>query len=132
MAGFQEQGVIMYRVSFKNVQLFKKKTLGIGSYGKVCQAKCDDLHCAAKLIHETLFDPTTQHMVLPDKEHRLPIRRFEQECGYLNTVRHPNIVQCLGLLLVLSTTRSVTDGLKKAVRFHTCLTVFVTSNAIFD
>ena len=42
------------QVGFKAVQLFKDQTLGIGSYGKVCRAKCDDLLCAAKLIHETL------------------------------------------------------------------------------
>lgn len=85
----------MDNVGFKRVQLFKKKTLGIGSYGKVCQAKCDDLPCAAKIMHETLFDPSSKHLTLPGKEHRLPIRRFEKECGYLNSVRHPNIVQCL-------------------------------------
>lgn len=90
-----QQKIVVDKVSFKAITLFKKKTLGIGSYGKVCQAKCDDLLCAAKLMHETLFDPTNQHLVVPEKEHRLPIRRFEKECGYLNTVRHPNIVQCL-------------------------------------
>lgn len=89
------QEEFMDKVGFKRIQLFKKNTLGIGSYGKVCQAKCDDLLCAAKLMHETLFDPTSQHLTLPGKEHRLPIRRFEKECGYLNSVRHPNIVQCL-------------------------------------
>jgi serine/threonine protein kinase len=86
---------IVGRVGFKRVQLLKKNTLGIGSYGKVCLAKCDDLLCAAKLLHETLFDPTSMHLIAPEREHRLPIRRFEKECGYLNTIRHPNIVQCL-------------------------------------
>ena len=90
-----EHQKIIDRVSFKRVQLFKKKILGIGSYGKVCQAKCDDLLCAAKLMHETLFDPASQLLTVPEREHRLPIRRFEKECGYLNTIRHPNIVQCL-------------------------------------
>ena len=86
---------IIGRMGFKRVQLFKKKTLGIGSYGKVCLAKCDDLLCAAKLMHETLFDPISLHLIVPEREHRLPVRRFEKECGYLNSIRHPNIVQCL-------------------------------------
>ena len=86
---------IIGRVGFKRVQLFKKTTLGIGSYGKVCLAKLDDLLCAAKLMHETLFDPTSLHLTVPEREHRLPVRRFEKECGYLNSIRHPNIVQCL-------------------------------------
>ena len=84
-------------ISFKSVQLLKDKTLGIGSYGKVCKAKCDDLLCAAKLIHETLFDPTAHQLIAPQREHRLPMRRFEQECDFLSTIRHPNIVQYLGL-----------------------------------
>ena len=84
-------------VGFKTVQLLKDQTLGIGSYGKVCKAKCDDLLCAAKLIHETLFDPTTHQLIAPQREHRLPMRRFEQECDFLSAIRHPNIVQYLGI-----------------------------------
>ena len=84
-------------IGFKTVQLLKDQTLGIGSYGKVCKAKCDDLLCAAKLIHETLFDPTAQQLIAPQREHRLPMRRFEQECEFLSTIKHPNIVQYLDI-----------------------------------
>ena len=84
-------------IGFETVHLLKEQFLGIGSYGKVCKAKCDDLLCAAKLIHETLFDPTAQHLIAPQREHRLPMRRFEQECEFLSTIRHPNIVQYLGI-----------------------------------
>ena len=83
--------------NFKTVRVLKDQTLGIGSYGKVCKARCDDLLCAAKLIHETLFDPTAQYDIAPQREHRLPIRRFEQECEFLSTLRHPNIIQYLGV-----------------------------------
>ena len=31
------------------------------------------------------------------REHRLPIRRFEQECEFMSAIRHPNIVQYLGM-----------------------------------
>ena len=84
---------------FSSIQLYKHETLGIGSYGKVCKAKYDNLQCAAKLIHETLFDPTAQHnvMIAPQREHRQPMRRFEQECEFMSTIRHPNIVQYLGM-----------------------------------
>ena len=81
---------------FKNVQLLKDQSLGIGSYGAVCKAKCDDLLCAAKIIHPTLLDPTALHQIAPQREHRLPIRRFEQECEFMSAIRHPNIVQFLG------------------------------------
>ena len=83
------------KIYFKVVQLFKDQTLGIGSFGAVCKAKCDDLLCAAKILHPTFFDPTTQLQVSPKKEHRLPIKRFEQEGEFLSTIRHPNIVQYL-------------------------------------
>ena len=81
------------KVGFKSVQLFKDQTLGIGSYGAVCQAKCDDLLCAAKILHPVLFSATAQLQVSP--KHKLPIKRFEQECEFLSTIRHPNIVQYL-------------------------------------
>jgi serine/threonine protein kinase len=84
-------------IQFKSIQLFKDQVLGIGSYGKVCKAECDGLLCAAKIIHETLFDPTAQQLIAPHREHRLPMRRFEQECEFLSTIRHPNIIQYLGM-----------------------------------
>ena len=83
-------------IAFKTVRLYKDQTLGIGSYGKVCKARCDDLICAAKVMHETLFDPATSQLVQGLKrEHRLPIKRFERECEFLSTLRHPNIIQYL-------------------------------------
>ena len=84
-------------IQFKNVQLLKDQSLGIGAYGAVCKARCDDLLCAAKIIHPTLFDPTALTQIAPQREHRLPIRRFEQECEFMSAIRHPNIVQYLGM-----------------------------------
>ena len=95
MAG--QQAAPLGSIGFKSIQLFKEETLGIGSYGKVCRAKCDNLICAAKIIHETLFDPTAVQHMPRGREHRLPIRRFEQECEFLNTIRHPNVIQYLGM-----------------------------------
>ena len=46
MTGQQQQ---KEKISFKIVSLFKDQTLGIGSYGAVCKAKCDDLLCADSL-----------------------------------------------------------------------------------
>ena len=85
------------KYQFKSVQLLKDQSLGIGSYEAVCKAKCDDLFCAAKIIHPTLFDQTALHQIAPQREHRLPIRRFEQECEFMSAIRHPNIVQYLGM-----------------------------------
>ena len=80
----------------RKVQLFKEQSLGIGSYGAVCRAKCDDLVCAAKILHPTLFDPGADDYD-SSGECRLPIHRFEQECEFLSTIKHPNVVQYLGM-----------------------------------
>jgi serine/threonine-protein kinase TNNI3K len=83
------------KIGFKAIQLFKDQNLGIGGYGAVCKAKCDDLLCAAKILHPTLFDPIAHQKVARRREHRLPIKRFEQECEFMSAIRHPNIVQYL-------------------------------------
>ena len=80
-------------LTFATVQLLKYETLGTGSYGVVCRAKCDQLICAAKLLYPILFQVQIPN---PGKEHRQPFRRFEEECKFLSCVNHPNIVQYLG------------------------------------
>ena len=80
-----------------DIQLFKDQTLGIGAYGKVCRARYGSLPCAAKLIHETLFDPEALNQIAPEKEHRLPFKRFKQESEVLHNLRHPNAIQYLGV-----------------------------------
>ena len=84
-------------IGFKAVQIFRDQTLGIGAFGKVCRAKCDSLDCAAKLLHETLFNANAERLVAKWMEHRLPIRRFEMEGQFLNMIKHPNIIQYLGM-----------------------------------
>ena len=70
------------------VEVYSEETLGVGSYGKVCKAKCGQLPCAAKLLHDTMFgtnDPGISKFV----------QRFEQECRFLKAIKHLNIVQFL-------------------------------------
>ena len=76
---------------YRSVHLIKSEAncLGIGSYGAVYKAKCDQLPCAAKILHPILFatrDPAARRIV----------QRFEQECDFLSRIRHPNIIQFLG------------------------------------
>ena len=75
--------------SYRNIQLYKSESLGSGSYGGVCKAKCDGLLCAAKIMHPTLFD-------LRDPGTGSYLRKFREECHLLSLARHPNIVQYLG------------------------------------
>ena len=68
----------------QDLQLFRDETLGSGAYGVVCKAKLNELPCAAKLLHRVLFHPRIQ-------------RRFDQEHELLRSMRHPNVVQYLGI-----------------------------------
>ena len=95
MAFVSEAASSEHGIGFKTVVLFKDQPLGIGSYGAVCKAKCDDLTCAAKILHPTLIDPTGQPGTSQRSLHRQPSRRFELECEFLSLMRHPNIVQFL-------------------------------------
>ena len=72
---------------FGTLRLMRDATLGTGAYGQVCKATLDELPCAAKLLHPILVDPN-------NPRNRT---RFEQECRFLSEIRHPNIVQYLGV-----------------------------------
>ena len=80
-----EQAPINFR--FGCVRLLQDKPLGTGAYGQVCKAMLGELPCAAKLLHPVLIDPNK------------PRNRdmFERECRFLSEIRHPNIVQYLGV-----------------------------------
>ena len=76
-------------LSYGATEIFTKESLGVGSYGKVCKAKCGQLPCAAKLLHDTMFEDN-------DPGINKFVERFEQECHFLKAIKHPNIVQFLG------------------------------------
>ena len=97
MARQQRQGRPRNEIGFREIELLKDETLGVGSYGSVCKARCDHLLCAAKILHPTLVPPNALEQISPQREHRLPIRRFEMECDFLKEIRHPNIIQYLGM-----------------------------------
>ena len=73
----------------RNVQLLKNDELGSGSYGAVCKAMWGQRLCAAKLLHPIFFHSNDPSFVTTR-------RRFEQECEFLNDMKHPHIVEYLG------------------------------------
>ena len=75
-------------------ELFKTEIIGEGSYGYVVKAVYDDQPCAAKMLHPILLDccPSSS-----DRNHRHPVSRFETECDIMSRIKHPNIVQYLGV-----------------------------------
>ena len=78
-----------YEFRYQRVELLKTESLGIGSYGAVYKAMCDDLPCAAKILHPTLFQFTAPGATSV-------MQKFEQECRLLSAIKHPHIVQYLG------------------------------------
>ncbi len=73
-----------------SVEINADEILGTGAYGKVCLAKIGQLPCAAKLLHDTLFSSN-------DPGSDVVVNKFEQECQFLSTVKHPNIILYLGM-----------------------------------
>ena len=77
------------KFGYQTIQFLKTEPLGSGSYGAVYKAMCDDLPCAGKILHPTLFQSN-------DPGAMTVMRRFQQECNFLSAISHPNIVQYLG------------------------------------
>ena len=66
------------------------KRLGNGSFGVVNELYVQGTLCAVKQLHTSLLDPRMQGV---DRV----ISRFVEECRIMTSVRHPNIIQFLGL-----------------------------------
>ena len=85
-----EQDCVFRVFCYKNYSIDKSQSLGSGSFGRVYKATCDELPCVAKIFHPTVID------TLDPGSGRIT-ERFENECAYLRSMQHPNIVQFLGV-----------------------------------
>ena len=75
---------------YKKALVQPSQILGTGSYGNVVKATLDGLPCAAKILHPTFFtsnDPDVMKFT----------QRFQLECRILRQLKHPCIVQFLGV-----------------------------------
>ena len=68
------------------------RELGIGSYSSVLELRFKGLKCAGKKLHRTLYD---QGLAIGPEI----LERFGVECELLSQLRHPRVVQFLGLHL---------------------------------
>lgn len=66
-------------------------TIGSGSFGTVHKAEVQGQICAVKYLHQQHLQQLIQNRTL---------ERFRQECLLLNSLKHSNIVQCLGTRFV--------------------------------
>ena len=74
------------------------RELGRGSYATVLELDYMGLKCAGKKIHNEL-------LVQGDASYA--VVRFQEECRLLNQVRHPNIVQFLGVYFIQQETTPI-------------------------
>lgn len=90
----QFQTLISSRLDCYKLKDVKKtddcKRLGKGSFVIVEELYVQGTLCAAKQLHESLLDPDSEGV------DRVKLR-FEEECQIMANIRHPNIVQFLGL-----------------------------------
>ena len=85
---------------YQNVCIHTSKILGTGSYGSVVKATLDHLPCAAKILHTIFFrlgGPGAVNFVT----------RFNQECAILQELKHPCIVQFLGVVIDPNNSRPI-------------------------
>ena len=80
------QGLVL-----KGVMPLNRKELGRGAYGKVYEVKYCETVCAAKEIHSILIED------VGETERRLTIESFLRECRQCSMLRHPNVIQFLGV-----------------------------------
>lgn len=66
------------------------KQLGKGSYGAVEELRVGGAVCAGKKLHEDLIDPGNEGV-------RCMLERFASECQLMAQLRHPHVVQFIGV-----------------------------------
>ena len=67
------------------------REIGRGSYAAVVELQFRGLKCAGKKLHRTLYD----NSFIREQEGML--QRFETECEILSELRHPRVVQFMGV-----------------------------------
>ena len=75
----------------KGVTSINRKELGRGAYGKVYAVKYCQTICAAKEIHSILIED------VGEAERKRTIDSFLRECRQCSMLRHPNVIQFLGV-----------------------------------
>jgi hypothetical protein len=72
---------------------FTGSRIGAGAYGSVEEVTIPGTVCAAKKIHDIFQDRSE----IPAAEIRKASTQFVKECQLMSTLRHPHIVQFLGV-----------------------------------
>ena len=76
--------------------LSDRREKGRGCYGAVYEVRLNGVLCIAKRLHDILVG-RGQEQPVSAADRRAAIRRFREECVLLSGLRHPNIVQFMGV-----------------------------------
>ena len=71
-----------------------EEILGSGAYGEVIVALYNGVRYASKKLHEALVE--NDERISPNDPNS-PVRKFREECQRMSQLRHPNIVQFIGV-----------------------------------
>ena len=74
----------------------ERKVVGRGAYGAVYEVRMNGTPCIAKRVHDILVGQRGYAQVGPDDIEAVR-SRFQAECILLSKLKHPNIVQFLGV-----------------------------------
>ena len=75
----------------KDLVLFKEKPIGGGAFGTVFKGELHGEPCAVKLLHALAAEIRTSIPTAKEAKQD-SVERFRQECEYLESFHHPNIV----------------------------------------
>ena len=78
-------------LELKGIISLNRDELGRGGYGRVYAVKYCQTICAAKEIHSILLEGVGQEDI------QRTIASFIKECRQCSTLRHPNVIQFLGV-----------------------------------
>ena len=76
---------------YQVVHVHTSEVLGTGAYGSVVKATLDHLPCAAKILHSLIIQSDDPGAVTF-------AARFDQECHIMRELKHPCVVQFLGVV----------------------------------
>ena len=75
----------------KDLILFKEEGIGGGAYGAVFKGEMNGQPCAIKVLH-LLASELKTGLPIARQTKQDTLNRFRQECEYLETFKHPNVV----------------------------------------